>query len=201
MLNLLCFFASLQTILSLSRPIYIGNSNRWNGNNHGDDDNNYDEVGGIASIFDTHRHVAFGRNDGLLFLEHYESLYPSSPMFFVSKACLRMEDTFCVLQSSSLTPSSSMVSSVTSLFIISELESIVDGSDEKEKKNEKNIQLSLEHCFWVRPRCSKELSMFGLYSWFKREYGLDLHAGSHLSMDDKYKYVSNPFFKLIEVRE
>ena len=201
MFSLFCFVASLQPILSLSRPIYIGNSGRWVGNRNEDDVNHSDEVGEAASIFDTHKHVAFGRKDGLLFLERYESLYPSSPMFFVSKACLGMDDTFCILQSSSLTPSSSMVSSVTSLFVISEVESIVDGSDHKEKKEENMIHLSLEHCFWVRPRCSKELSMFALYSWFKREYGSSLYAGRHLSMDDKHKYVSNQFFKLMEAKE
>jgi len=162
--------------------------------------NDSDDVEAVPSILDTHKHAAFGGKDGLLFLERYQSLYPSSPMFFVSKACLRMDDTFCILQSS-LTPSSSMVSTVTSLFVISEVESIVDGSDEKEKKEEKSIQLSLEHCFWLRPGCSKELFMFALYSWFKREYGSTLYAGSHLSMDDKYKYVSNQFFKLMEAKE
>ena len=100
-------------------------------------------------------HVVFNKEHGFQILSKYERLYPQSPMFFVTRACLSLEEgMFCVLQTSSI--NNNIKWDPVGLFVL--LEKNKEEQPEKEEEEGFEIRsITLEHCFWISPRCSHHL--------------------------------------------
>lgn len=116
----------------------------------------------LPQILSLHHHGIFGSSDGLELLHKYVDLYPSSPMYFVSKACLKDKGSYAVAQHSSIP------SRMTAIFVFSE-------------------ESALEHCFWVNPTYSKHYSLHSLIDWHS-ETIRPLKAGEQLSLNDRHLF-------------
>lgn len=132
-------------------------------------------------------HVVFNKEHGLQILSKYERLYPQSPMFFVTRACLSLEEgMLCVLQTSSI--NNNIKWDPVGLFVLLE-------KDKEQPEEGRGIEnrscVTLEHCFWISPRCSHHLSLYCLREWIRTQGHLTLLTGNNLSLDDKNTFHMN----------
>ena len=128
-------------------------------------------------------HVVFNKEHGLQILSKYERLYPQSPMFFVTRACLSLEEEmFCVLQTSSI--DNNIMWDPVGLFVLQE-------KNEERKGGFESRSITLEHCFWISPRCSHHLSLYCLREWIHTQGHSALLTGDNLSLDDKNTFHMN----------
>jgi len=128
-------------------------------------------------------HVVFNKEHGLQILSRYERLYPQSPMFFVTKACLSLDEgMFCVLQTSSI--DNNIKWDPVGLFVL------LDKNEERAGGIEIR-SITLEHCFWISPRCSHHLSLYCLREWIRTQGHSTLLTGDNLSLDDNNTFYMN----------